>query len=96
MHKRHCSTVGSGTILKSLFFRARVLCLLLVPMVTGVMAQPKQMFKFNEGDRVALVGDTLIEREQSYSATWAGAPTRRRGIPERALTLTSRDGVWSF
>lgn len=66
MHKRHCSTFGSGPPLKSLICRPRLLCLLLSLTTTGVMAQPKQMFKFNQGDRVALVGDTLIEREQSY------------------------------
>ncbi len=31
-----------------------------------LFAQPKPVVNFNDGDRVVLIGDTLIEREQSY------------------------------
>src|SRR6266567_2923859 len=34
---------------------------------TSLSAQSTNQFEFLDGDRVVLLGDTLIEREQSYS-----------------------------
>ena len=43
-----------------------LLLVILALVLPSARAQPKPVLNFNDGDRVALIGDTLIEREQSY------------------------------
>jgi lysophospholipase L1-like esterase len=67
-----------------------LLILLLLPL-TGLAAE----FQFKDGDRVVLVGSTLIEREQRYGH-WEVALTTRH--PDKTITFRnvgwSGDTVW--
>jgi hypothetical protein len=71
--------------------------LLLLPLVFFSLAIPTRAgeFRFKDGDRVALVGSTLIEREQKYGY-WELALTTRH--PDKNITFRnlgwSGDTVW--
>src|SRR5579859_6019554 len=54
------------------------------------MAQPKSAFELRDGDRVVLVGDTLIEREQTY-----GYVEERLTVQNPARNVTFRNLGWS-
>src|SRR5580704_8429262 len=64
--------------------------LLMLSLAPGVFAGPYPVIELKSGDRVALVGDTLIEREQTY-----GYLEQRLTVqfPERDITF--RNLGWS-
>ena len=72
----------------------RLLILLCVAIVAGTgrpaAAQVKTPFQFNNGDRVVLMGDTFIEREQSYGYIEHTLTTQ---YPDRDVTF--RNLGWS-
>ena len=80
--------------------RCKLICFFLffVPFVSFVVGSPPARageFRFKDGDRVALVGNTLIEREQKYGY-WELALTTRH--PDKNITFRnlgwSGDTVW--
>ena len=69
--------------------------LLLLPLATAwfvpsAFAQPKPVFQLHSGDRVVLVGDTLIEREQTY-----GYLEQRLTVRFPEANVTFRNLGWS-
>ncbi|HTU89579.1 MAG TPA: SGNH/GDSL hydrolase family protein, partial [Gemmataceae bacterium] len=78
--------IGRAVIVKSLFLPLFVCCSL------GILAPAYSAEKFSlrDGDRVVLVGSTLIEREQRYGY-WETALTRR--YPDKSITF--RNLGWS-
>jgi putative heme-binding domain-containing protein len=79
-----------------LFVRRRVgwVLVLICIGVTGfggaLLAQPKPLLELRDGDRVALIGDTLIEREQTYGFVEERLTAR---FPERNIIF--RNLGWS-
>src|SRR5438128_5124496 len=77
--------------------RASVAGGFITALVTLISAQPSSAgeFKFSDGDRVVLLGNTLIEREQSYGY-WETMLTRSN--PDKNITFRnlgwSGDTVW--
>jgi lysophospholipase L1-like esterase len=78
--------IGRAVIVKSLWLPLFVCCSL------GVLAptHAAEKFELRDGDRVVLVGSTLIEREQRYGY-WETALTRRD--PDKSITF--RNLGWS-
>src|SRR5262249_8046419 len=83
--------------LTSLFrvFASSRLCVSLFLLLVSPFPARAGEFQFKDGDRVALVGSTLIEREQKYGY-WELALTTRH--PDKNITFRnlgwSGDTVW--
>ncbi len=77
----------------SSFFRGLYACSMVGSLIAASLpafAQPKPAFELHDGDRVVLLGDTLIEREQLY-----GYVEHRLTIREPAKSVTFRNLGWS-
>src|SRR5437870_6469394 len=68
----------------------RILALMLVTFVFAPSAAAAPPFELRDGDRVVLIGDTLIEREQHYGWIELALTTR---FPDRNVTF--RNIGWS-
>src|SRR5262249_54968431 len=68
----------------------KTLCLFLLGALGSVPARPAEPFAFKDGDRVVLIGSTLIEREQR-AGYWETMLTARH--PK--LNLMARNLGWS-
>jgi len=75
--------------MKLTFYPHIFLAALVVAFSTNAQ-QPKVPFQFHDGDRVAFVGDTLIEREQAY-----GYIEERLTVQYPNLNVTFRNLGWS-
>src|SRR5437899_4735143 len=68
----------------------RILALMLVTFIFAPFAHAAPPFELRDGDRVVLIGDTLIEREQHYGWIELALTT---GFPDRNVTF--RNIGWS-
>ena len=68
----------------------RLILLLLGLLVANLRAADTNVFEFKDGDRVALIGDTFVEREQTYGYIEFLLTTQ---FPERNVTF--RNLGWS-
>jgi len=79
----HHALTGRAVIVKSL-------CLSLLVLLVVDVVHAEEAFSLRDGDRIVLIGSTLIEREQRYGY-WETALTRR--YPDKSITF--RNLGWS-